>query len=407
MSSTTIDSLGIHRVRLDQRLADFIAAFQAIYGADINVDPDTIDGQFLGIVSEMAADADSLLEQIYLARSPASAVGADLSRIVQLIGIKRNLASYSTANVVHTGVNGTFIPSGSLIDTTDTPPAHFQTVGDVTIDASGTAPGVVQATVTGPVFAAAGAISVIKTVISGWASVTNAAAVNLGSNQETDAALRVRRAASVAINAKSVVDGIYAALANIQGVSEAVVFENKTGSPISRPGSADLPPNCIQCVVQGGLDADIAAAIWAKASAGVTQVGAVPQPIVDSQGNTQVIRFDRPTNVSVYAQIILAVRDVFNIPMTDAQKLSMTTTLANYGNASARIGRRVVRAELFPVLTGAISTLGLGDAVSISDLWIDTAPLVFARTKDIPIPFASRPAWDVSRIGFTTTPANF
>jgi uncharacterized phage protein gp47/JayE len=390
MSSTTIDSLGIHRVRLDQRLADFVAAFKAIYGDDINVDPDTIDGQFLGIVSEMAADADSLLEQIYLARSPASAVGADLSRIVQLIGIARNVASYSTASVVHSGVIGTVIPDGSLIDTTDTPPAHFQTVGVATIDASGTAPGVVRATTTGPVFAAAGTITAIKTVISGWASVTNAASVNLGSDQETDAALRVRRAASVAISSKSIIDGIYAALANIQGVSEAVVFENRTGSPISRPGSPDLQANSLQCVVRGGLDSDIAAAIWAKASAGVTLVGAIAATVTDSQGFAQVIRFDRPVDIAIYANVFLG--GPAGLAASAAFVLAVKQALVDYMSGLARIGATVVRARCF------IPVVGVVDGSGFSLLFLNIGLTSGNGIVDIPIPFTSRASWDVSRV---------
>ena len=394
MSSTTIDSLGIHRVRLDQRLADFVAAFKAIFGADINVDPDTIDGQFLGIVSEMASDADSLLEQIYLARSPSSAVGADLSRIVQLIGIKRNVASYSTATVTFSGLAGTAIPDGSLIDTTDTPPAHFQTIGDVTLDGAGSATGTVRATTTGPVFAAAGTISAIKTVISGWNSVTNAASVNLGSNQETDAALRVRRAASVAITSKGIIDGIYAALANIQGVSEAVVFENKTGSPIARPGSTDLPPNAIQCVVVGGLDAEIAAAIWAKASAGVTLVGATTVGVTDAQGIVQTIRFDRPTDVAASAVVFLHAYG--GTPVTDALSAALKKALVDYGNAQARIGAKIIWANYLGPLVDVLKPLN--GAITFASLSITTSYGSATLFGDLALPFTSRTSWDVGRV---------
>lgn len=396
MSSTTIDNLGIHRVRLDQRLADFIAAFQVIYGSDINVDPDTVDGQFLGIVSEMAADADALLEQIYLARSPASSVGADLSRLVQLIGITRNVASASTANVTFGGVAGTVIPSGSLVDTTDQPPAHFQTVGDVTLDGFGNATGVVRATTTGPVFAPAGLISVIKTVISGWSSVTNPAAVNLGSNQETDVALRVRRAASVAINSKSIVDGIYAALANIQGVSEAVVFENRTASPIARLGSTDLPPNAIQCVVRGGLDGDIAAAIFAKVSAGVTLVGATSATVIDTQGTVQVIKFDRPTPVAIFAAV--AMRGPTALPASAAFQAAVRQALVDYGTATVKIGQVIIRTRLFSPVTDIVD----GSGFSIDTIKIGTSALGVAEL-DIAIPFTGIASWDPSLVTISIT----
>lgn len=396
--ATTIDSTGLTRDRLDVIIANIEAAAKGIFGDDIDLDPSSLDSQAIGSTAEGVNDTNELLELVYLSRSISGATGAALSRLVQLIGISRNGASYSTADVVHTGTPGTVVPSGSLIDTTATPAANFQTVGDVTIDGTGTIPGTVRATATGPVFGAAGAISVIKTIISGWASVTNAAAVNLGSDQELDSALRARHRASVAINSKSVADSLYAALANIQGVSDARIFENKTGVPQSRAGSIDLPPNSIQVIVQGGADADIATAIWAKASAGVTLAGAMGVSVPDSQGVFQLIKFDRPIQQSIYSRITFYVPP--GLTVSQDQQDAARRALVDYGKATAKIGQRISWAALFaPVVAVIRPPFGL-QLITIS---LNSIP----NLTDQVVPFNAIPSWDVSNVAIFFTSLDY
>jgi uncharacterized phage protein gp47/JayE len=394
--ATVIDSTGLTRDRLDQIVANLEALWKSVNGADIDVSPSSADGQLIGALAEAFSTLGQLLETVYLGRSVAGAIGASLSRLVLLNGITRNPATYSTANVTFTGVNGTLIPAGSLIDATNDPPSHFVTTANVTIDSTGKANGTVRATTLGPVFADIGQITAIKTSIAGWTSVTNAAPVNLGAFDETDAALRRRRQPSVASQSKGIIDGIYAALANIHGVSEAAVFENKTGSPISRPGSADLPANSLQVVVLGGSTAEIGAAIWAKASAGVTLVGGTTVPVVDSQGQTQLIKFDRPTSTAIYVSIFLVVP--VGVVVSDALRLSIKNAVVTYGVSTSKIGGTVVRARLFAPVLDAVAAIATKSVI----IFIGTAPAPFS-TSDIAVPFLSRATWDIGNIDINVT----
>jgi len=396
---TSIDATGLIRDRLDTIVANLQAGYRAIYGQDIDLNSESEDGQLSVIFSEALSDTAQILEQVLAARSPAGAMGAALSRLVLLNGIQRNEASYSTANVTYTGTPGTVIPAGSLVDSTATPPAHFQTVNAVTIGLNGTALGTVRATTTGPVFGDSGTISVIKTPIAGWTAITNSAGVILGSNQESDAALRIRRALSTAIASQSLVDGLYAAVANVSGVSEARVFENRTGSPIARSGGADLPPNSIQVIVQGGADADIARAIWLHASAGVTMVGGTSASVVDSQGIAQAIPFDRPGSSLIFADVLVRVSLAAQSLLTTDLVDKVTSGLADFGNADAGIGKPVIYGSLFAPVTKILSDAFKGDATVISVYRIflgHTFPPII--NTDIAIPFNARASWDKSRI---------
>lgn len=396
--ATTIDDTGLTRDRLDHIIADEVAAYQGIYGADIDVGPTSVDGQVIGIEAEAKSDLGQLLEAVFLGRSPAGARGAQLARIAKLVGIAKKAASFSTADVLHLGTPGTIIPNGSLIDTTDEPPQHFQTQGDVTIGGGGSVAGSVMAVVTGPIPASAGSITNLKTVISGWDSTSNALAAVAGTNAETDGALRNRIFASVAIPSQSLLDGIYAAIVNAPNVAGAIVFENRLDVPVARAGGADLPPNSIQAIVDGGDPVDIAQAIWTKASTGATLVGAVSQAVVDSQGFSQIILFDRPTEVDVWA--IIAIQAAPGVPVSSDTQTAIKLALSDFGNSAAKIGSPIIWADCFdPIMAVIRASAGPPRLLSLK-LGLAPAPTLQA---DIVVHFAEKPAWDISRISFVLT----
>lgn len=393
----TIDDAGLTRPRQDEIQADLDAHYRAIFGQDIDLSASSVDGQLIGVLSEMVSDVVQLLEDVFVARSIPGARGAALSRLVKLIGINRVGSSYSIANVNFTGTVGTVIPDGSLVDTTDVPAAHFQTVGDVTIGLDGTGVGVARATTTGTVYAPSGTLTKIITPIAGWATVTNPVAAIAGSDQETDAALRVRHAASTALDSKSMVDSIYAAIANLPGVSQVVIFENRTGTPMPRSGGTPLPANAIQVVVNGGVDADIASAIFQKASAGVTLIGASSASVTDSQGVAQLIKFDRPRQISVYNDVILRVSTTASL--TSSLVAAIKKAVVDYGNASARVGRAVSFGALWAPISQTITAAFNGDSMAVAPFQLELGtsfpPIV---QTDLAMPYDGIPAWDISRV---------
>ena len=86
---TQLTAQGFTRTRLDERLSQLQDAMRAIFGPNINLDPDTMDGQTLGIFAESTSNLDQLAEDVYHSFNPQSATGVALSRLVQLNGIRR------------------------------------------------------------------------------------------------------------------------------------------------------------------------------------------------------------------------------------------------------------------------------------------------------------------------------
>ncbi len=340
---STVDANGFTRTRLDERFATLQAAVQAIFGPDINLDPDSIDGETLGIYAGAIADLDQLAEDCYQGFNPQSATGLALSRLVQLNAIRRIAGAYSTASLLAVGTQGTLIPAGSLVGST-TLPIVFETIADALIDNTGQVAIAARASDFGATLAPAGTLNKISTPIYGWQTITNPVDAIPGRNEESDEELRIRRAQSTATPAQSIVDGIYGAIANLSGVRHAKVYENDTDT-VNATGQA---PHSIYAIVDGGADADIAQQIYLRKTVGTTSLGASSYPVNDTQGFVHTIRFGRPVDVLVYCTVRLHKRAGY--PSDGDARIK--AALLDWVVANQDIGQELIQSKLYiPVNT--------------------------------------------------------
>ncbi len=378
---TTLNSQGFTRSRLDERLALLQAAVQAIFGTDINLDPDSIDGQTLGIFAESISNLDQLAEDVYHSFNPQSSTGVALSRLVQLNGIRRIEGIYSTATLRCVGQQGTVIPAGSLVKSTSNN-ATFETVVDATIDATGQVDVAARSSIKGAIAASAGTLTKIDTPIYGWQTVTNLTEAIVGRDEESDEQLRIRRRASTATPGQAVVDSIYGALANLSDVKQARVYENDQDVI----DSLGLPAHSIYCVVEGGSESTIADTIWLKKTAGTTTVGDLTINATDSQGFIHPIHFSRPEYVDLYIVVNISQRAGF--PSDGAQRIK--DALVKYGLDVFTIGMDAIQSRLFDPVNTVPNH-------AITSLYIGTAPGP-TGVADVIVPFDGLARIDVSRI---------
>lgn len=379
---TAITPEGFQRTRLDERLAQLQAAMKAIFGPTINLDPDTIDGQTLGIYAESISNIDQLAEDVYQSFNPQYATGLGLSRLVQLNGIRRIQGAFSTVALLAVGTSGTIIPAGSLVRDPATN-IQFTTIADATIPSTGEVSIPSRCTIFGPFAAVAGSLTKIDTPIFGWQTVTNLLDAVPGRNEETDEQLRLRRAASTSTPAQAVIDSIFGAIANIPDVRQVRVFENDqdTVQPVT-----SLPPHSIYAVVEGGSDVEIAKAIFLRKTAGTTTVGPVTVSVSDTQANTHDIRFSRPVDVPVYITINLTTRPGW--PGDGADQIK--TALVAFGNTEQMIGEELIYSRLF----SPINTIP-GFAVDSMYIGVEPGPVLM---QNIAVAFNQLPRIDSTRI---------
>ena len=374
MSDFGITATGFNRKRLTQLLEELNAEQKSIFGDNLNVSPESVDGQVNGSISESNANLWEIAEEAYNAFNPSAATGVTLSNLVQLNGITRLPAISSRVSLTITGTASTLIPLGSLVSTSDTGDS-FATDADLTLDGAGNGVVFASATVTGPITAVSGTITSIDTPITGWNTVSNLADAEVGSNEETDIELRVRREKSLAIDAQSTVDALFSAISNVSFVTQNIVLENDTNITDGN----GLPPHSFQCIVVGGSDEDIGLAIWLNKPAGITSFGTTSTPILDSQGIPHTISFTRPTEIDIYVTVNLTVFGDYPVNGDDLIKQA----IVDYANGELVSGRGfslnedVIFSELYTPINSIVGH-------QVDSLFIGTSPSP-AGTINIPI----------------------
>lgn len=418
--------------------AELESALQSAFGESIDLSPQSVFGQIVGVYADRLADLWALGGQIEAAFTPDGASGVALDELCAITGTVRLAATHSKVNLILVGTTATVIPADSAV-TVDVTATRFVTSAAATLVAatawaSGTAyaygdvrkngSNVYVCTVagtsagsggptgtglvivdntctwrfiaagtgyaiaaaigeaTGPKVAAAYSLNTIASPLSGWTGVTNTLDATLGSDLESDAALRTRREDEIRAAGKASVDSIRAALLAVSDVSSANVFEN----PSDTTDGTGLPPHAIECLVRGGLDAAVAASIFDEKAAGIATYGTTTVSVTDSQGFTHSVKFTRPTEIPIYVIYNLTV-DLLTFPADGAAQVK--AALVAFGNAQ-KVGKDAVDAS---ILAQAFKVTGVLDGEAL----IGTAPAP-TLTANIPVSTREIATFDTSRI---------
>jgi uncharacterized phage protein gp47/JayE len=333
-TAPTIDEYGITAPDYQEVLGYLQTQYRAIFGADVYLAADSQDGQFLAIVAAAINDSNAAAIAIYNAFSPATAQGEGLSSVVKINGISRLVASNSTATVTIGGTVGTTITNGEISDGTNTwllpPTVTIPSAGEIAVTAT--------AKESGAITAQAGTITQISTPVYGWSTVTNAAAAVPGSQVETDAALRVRQANSVALPSQTVLEGMVGAVQSVTGVTRVKAYENDTNAT----DSDGLPAHSIALIVQGGYSAAIAEAIANKKTPGCYLYGSTAVSVIDDYGLSQTVRYSSPTLVPISVSIELDALTGYTTTIADEIKAALVAYVESMG-----IGQDVVITRLY------------------------------------------------------------
>lgn len=223
----------------------------------------------------------------------------------------------------------------------------------VTITPSETTLGIPQAQATmvcnqtGVITADAFSLTTIETPITGLTSTLNADDATVGRAVETDSEFRTRSADEVQSTSATTVEAIRLGLKKVLNVLEAIVYEN-TGLTTDGNG---VPGKALHIYVDGGLDQDVANSIWLLTGGGIQTYGSVTKTVIDSQGLSQSVSFDRPVDKPVYG-IVTLTTDPATFPV-NGHTLVLDAILA-YGNA-LQIGQSVLlRPKLLPAIVDAV-----------------------------------------------------
>jgi uncharacterized phage protein gp47/JayE len=311
-----IDATGIHIQTFEEAYTELADALKAVYGADINLEQSTPDGQKVGIETKLSLDLQTAAVELYNQMDPDFATGQSLNRIIKICGIRRKPATRSSVDAEIVTEYDLTLPSGYIVQDQNnqnwiTTESQFLTQGDNTVTLYAEDWGNVEAepnTITKPV-----------TIILGVQSVTNTLSATSGSDEETDEELRIRRNRSLENAAYSTIGNLYAKLADLPGVTNLMIYENRTNE---HDADLDLDGHSIWVIVQGGSVSDIVEAIAINKTGGTglkgTENGLYVESLIKPDGSTfqfyHDMQFDRPTLTPLYVQLNVR-RKVQTVPI--------------------------------------------------------------------------------------------
>ena len=131
---------------------------------------------------------------------------------------------------------------------------------------------------------------------------------------------------------------MYSALYTLDSVNNVAIYDNDTDI-IDTNG---VLPHSFWTIVDGGLETDIARAIWLNRPTGIRSQGGLSIDILDSQGYTRTVKFSRPSNVDIHVEMTLTTNTNFPVDGIDQIKKNLINHIQ-----ALRIGEDVVFSRLY------------------------------------------------------------
>ena len=298
----TIDANGFKAESFTEILTRLSNGLKNIYGQDINLDQDSPDGQQLGIQANIISDFQDLALYIYNSMDPDLADGANFDKLLKLLARTRLPSSRSTVDIEMVLNKTVSIPASYTIKDLNNQNWIIGTAQ--TLDA-GTHLVSFYSEDWGNITAEPNTINEQVTILTEVVSINNPDSAVAGRDEESIVQVRERRNKILEINASSTIGSIIGKILDLNGVIDAVPYENMTKiyDPVR-----DIQPNSYWIVVKGGDIAQISEIIAKDKTGGTGLKGKVEtvyiEKFVRQNGSVREfyhdVKFDRPTEVSIH-----------------------------------------------------------------------------------------------------------
>ena len=331
--------------------------------ATLNTSSESPAGQIIDSLSVLVTGKDSEFLNLANQFNPLTASGIFQDALGAIYFLTRKVATSTVVSCTCTGLPGTTIPQGSIIQNTDG--IKLQSLGAATIGANGTVDVEFAALESGAIDVGAGTCEKIITVIAGWDTVTNTAAGTPGSLIEGRADFEKRRYNSVAANAHGSAAALQGAIYELDNVLDCLVLENKTDSTVTKQGVSLISHSVAVCVY-GGENDDISETIYNKLDAGCGTNGNTDVSFTSPDGVVNTYKIVRPSPTPVYISVTInktaqtpstVTQDIKNAIINDANGSD-----ANSGNTRIGVGQTIY-ASRFTV--AIVRTAGVNDLESV------------------------------------------
>ena len=140
---------------------------------------------------------------------------------------------------------------------------------------------------------------------------------------------------------------IDAIIAEVYESVEAVIAVTGEENDTDFENASGLPPHSVEIVAYGGLDEEIAKAIFRRKAAGIQTFGNTTAAVLSASGQLVDISFSRPAPVSVWVKVFNLVTDKhFPLDGIERIKQSIVTYIGADTRGGLNIGQTVICVKL-------------------------------------------------------------
>ena len=347
----TADQNGIQIQTMQEIIDELVAGYKVIYGSDIDVNPNTPDGQRIGIEAKARLDMQSFGALLYNQLDPDLSMGTFLDKIIKFSGITRSPATQSTVVVTIVTDRNLTLPINYIV--TDALAQNWITTTTLSLT-TGSNTVTLKSQDFAAITAAIGTVTSPATIVLGVISVTNPAIASVGSDEETDQQLRIRRNLSLSTPATSSVGGLYTAIADIASVNGLKIYENNTDTTDSNT----VPPHSIWCIIDGGSLADIAQTLVMTKNCGTGMKGSISEtyvetitlpitedyPVARTFYYNHIMKFDRPIITPIWVFV--------NVTSTNGSLVDAVAIADDLAALVFTIGESIYCSDLYSTVYG-------------------------------------------------------
>lgn len=389
--SDTFDENGLRLQTFDESLNQLKQDFNEIYktddGEQIDFDSETPDGQALNIFAQAGEICRQTLSSVNASFDPDQASGNILDQRVKINALTRKSGTYTLVDVLITtnktvtlkGLDNTDITDETLYIVQDDAGNRYILLNSVTINANSSLSCRFRAETYGAFEVLPDTLTTPVTIVSGVVSVNNPLAqVIIGTAEESDSRLKIRRRRSVALAGGNSCDSIVAEVLDIDGITDARCYENygqATGVP--QFNGTDIPLHSIWLVTLGtttgddGNEDDIAKALYVKNGyarpmftgqvAGYSHENVVYQN--PKTGRVFYANWDEAQPLPIYLRFTVKMTGVQTTIDADTQDAIKTLIVQN---AEFYIAQSVLSSDFSATIQNAVDSSGVVGGVALA-----------------------------------------
>ena len=366
----TLTDTGLIVRTLDEIEDEIKADLRADISPSLNLSSTSALGVLVSIVAEMLKEQEDLALGVYNSFTPDGASGTALTQLALLTGTERLAATKTTVTATVNLDDGTSFVAGDLVAHIDGDPSKRFVNTEAVSNSSGVADDfdvAFEAEDAGAIECLAATLTEIAEPQTGWNSVTNGEDGVIGSENETDEELRIRRDDELSAQGATTADAIRSdVLSELSAnITHCRVLVNETDT-VDANG---LPAHSFEVIARGiatgTAESDaLAAQILDSKPAGIRAYGTTTRTVEDSQGNSYSIGLTWVSEVNVYLEIDLTTNSDYPADGDDQVKAALVAIETSYAPGDDVIAQRLKAAAFTVAGVTDVTALRLGLSAS-------------------------------------------